>query len=241
MIRVGRCKYIKGKRIDPSFPGFESIVCLTKSSPYGELGPYVLKDRKGRIMENIWQFSKAYKEVPAATQRYSRFDKTIIWNHPAEIHINDKGKLTKAYFNWRKKGMNAKHPIRYPVGMKYRHNCVCAYANDFTKPLDYIESRKKIYLPLYRKLVTPQPKFAKLLKMLKHGKNLLIIEVDGPHQESLGYYKKKYNVSDKFIENGTILVNTDNMKIMLNDDKHPFGHGYCLGISLLVALQNKQK
>ena len=43
MIRVGRSKWEHGKRIDPSYPGFTPILCLTKSSPYGELSPYMLK------------------------------------------------------------------------------------------------------------------------------------------------------------------------------------------------------
>jgi hypothetical protein len=43
------------------------------------------------------------------------------------------------------------------------------------------------------------------------GENLLIIEVDGPHQEDLQYYKDKYGVSDNFIENGTMLVTKDNI------------------------------
>ncbi len=53
-IRVGRIKYSGGKPIHPAFPGFTPIVVLTKSSAYGELGPYVLTDEKGCIMENIW-------------------------------------------------------------------------------------------------------------------------------------------------------------------------------------------
>jgi hypothetical protein len=69
-IRVGTIKNNK----KPSFDGFKSILVLTKSSPYGELGPYVLKDEDGKIMENIWQFSKVYKQIPKTTQRYSQWD-----------------------------------------------------------------------------------------------------------------------------------------------------------------------
>ena len=56
-IRVGRRVYGKnGTFTDPTFSGFEDILCLTKYTKYGSLGPYVLADDKGRIMENIWQF-----------------------------------------------------------------------------------------------------------------------------------------------------------------------------------------
>jgi hypothetical protein len=64
-IRVGRCIYDRaGKRTDPSFDGFTPILVLTKSSAYGALGPYVLKNKKGQIMEDIYQFSKeSYKRL----------------------------------------------------------------------------------------------------------------------------------------------------------------------------------
>ena len=77
-----------------------------------------------------------------------------------------------------------------------------------------------------------------MLDKLKQGKNILIIEVDGPHQESLQYYIDKYNdVSSDFIENGTMLTNKENINMMLHDDKHPFGHGYCLALALIIDLK----
>lgn len=236
MIRVGRSIYNKqGKRIDPSFDGFTSIIVLMKShSIWGELGPYHLKDNQGRIFENIWQGSKVYQKVPATIQRYSRFDNKIIWNHPAETHIDQNGNLTQTYWNWREKLMNCQYHIRYPVGFHHRHQCLYAIANenDLTK-LDYIEARKKIYLKSYCDLVKKQPKFLELKNRLVNGENLLIIEVDGPHQESLDYYQAEYGVDNDFIENSTMLATDENLMIMLNDPKHPFGHGYCLAIALL--------
>jgi len=54
-----------------------------------------------------------------------------------------------------------------------------------------------------------------------------------PHQESMDYYKQTYNVSDDFIENGTMLATEENLMLMMVDPKHPFGHGYCLAMALL--------
>tara|TARA_R110001632_G_scaffold90880_3_gene195037 strand:- start:16168 stop:16926 length:759 start_codon:yes stop_codon:yes gene_type:complete len=241
-VRVG----IKGV----SFPGFSEILVLTKSSKYGAIGPYVLVDEKGRIMENIWQFSKVYEDVPKSVQRYSRYDQTIIWDHPAEKHVevkistNEDGKRKKdikllpSYKNWRKKGMEAEKPIRYPVGMKYRHKCLFALAETEdgkinSRPLNYIESRKVIYVPLYQRLIRNHPMFLKLKKRLNNGENLLIVEIDGPHPESLPYYKQKYEVNDDFIEKGTMLCTQENLNIMLGDEKHPYGHGYALAEELL--------
>lgn len=99
--------------------------------------------------------------------------------------------------------------------------------------LNYIEGRKEIYVPIYCELVKKQDKFYELKERLDSGENLLIIEVDGPHQESLDYYKEKYGVDDDFIENHSMEALDENLTIMLNDEKHPFGHGYCLAMALL--------
>ena len=202
---------------------------------WGDLSPYYLTNENGHVFENIWQFSKVYKTVPQSTQRYSRFDQKVIWEHDKEVHVKNDS-VTKKYLKWRVKGMQNEYAVRYPVGFSNRHNCLYAYGGglvpDTSVKMDYIESRKQIYLPEYCNLVRNEPRFKKLLKMLENGKNLLIVEVDGPHQESLEYYKEKYNVDDSFIVNDTVLVTKENINILLNDPKHPFGHGYCLGVAL---------
>lgn len=232
MIRVGRIKSSNDKL---TYPGFTPIVVMTKSSKYGSLGPYVLRNKNYQIMENIWQFSKVYQQIPASKQKYSRWDNTVIWDHPAEIHLDDNGKLTQAYHQWRHKGFNNPYPVRYPVGMKYRNKCLYSLltAEDTARHLTYIEARKEIYLPVYSDLVKGQPQYNELLSRIRAGENLLILEVDGPHQESLSYYQKNYNVNDDFIQQGTMLATWENLKIMLDDAKHPFGHGYCLAWCLL--------
>jgi hypothetical protein len=155
MIRVGRIIYENGKPIKPNYPNFEVIeVMLQYSSKWYDLSPYYLKDNDGRILENIWQGSKVYEFVPATTRTVSHYNKTIAWSHPYEKHIDNNGKLTNEYFEWRKKLQNNKYPIRYPVGFDHRKNCkYCISDNDINKSnpskLDYIDSRINIYVPLY--------------------------------------------------------------------------------------------
>jgi len=249
MIRVGRCVYDSaGNKYDPTFDNFVNIVVVMKShSPYYELSPYYLKDEKNRIMENYWQFSKIYETVPITHQRKSRYDQTIIWTHPAEVHIvkeNNVDKITDEYRNWRNKGMLCQEPIRYPVGYHYRGNCVGALNYkinpetgneeiDDSRYLNYVESRKEIYVKKYCELVKQHPMFLQLKQRLASGENLLIVDVDGPHQESLEYYKATYGVGDDFLENRSVLINQRSIQILLNDTKHPFGHGYCLAMALL--------
>lgn len=234
MIRVGRIKSASDKLI---YPDFIPIVVMMSSSPYYSLSPYSLKI-KNKILENIWQFSKVYKNIPKITQTYSRWDNTIIWEYPAETHcITDSEgnlKLMDEYYIWRKKGMFNEYAVRYPTGYNHKKQCIGSLKNkNDNQLLDYIDARKQIYLPNYIESVQKESQFEDLKKLLKKGKNLLILEVDGPHQESLSYYKKKYNVNDDFIDNNTMLATSKNIDIMLNDEIHPFGHGYCLAAALL--------
>ncbi len=236
MIRVGRIEYVNKKPIYPNYPGYESIVVMMKShSPWWRLSPYYLNEN-GEIMENTWQSSKVYENVPRTLQHYPRNPSKIIWSYPSENHVHiQEGKhdeLTLEYFNWRQKLRANKYAVRYPVGFNHRHNCLYAIADDSKEELGYIESRKKIYIPVYTKLAKKERQFKQLVRKLIYS-NLLIVEVDGPHQESLQYYKDKYNTDDSFIVNNTMLVTENNINIMVNDDKHPFGHGYCLALALL--------
>lgn len=273
LIRVGR----KSGNSSPKYPGFESVMCLTPSTKYGELSPYMLFDGTNgdRNMENLYQFSKVYEKVPHSREIYSRYNHRVIWEHPAETHIlriskNEsppkgsvritipeesmerffkgfKGELylTKEYFNWRKRGFELKEAVRYPVGFNHRGMCVGTLTEeeldrytpgDTLKLIDYISARKEVYLPLYTRLVSKERLFRVLLDKLANNEKILIIEVDGPHQESLEYYKDKYSVSDTFIENNTSLCTREMIDVYLNDVKHPFGHGYCLAIALLREL-----
>jgi hypothetical protein len=233
-IRVGRCKYIKGKRIDPTYPGYIPVVVLMKShSKWWRLSPYYLTDDEDRIFENIWQFSKVYQKVPRTIQRYSRYDSRIIWDHPEETHVDHNGNLLPAYHAWRNAGMSAPYAIRYPVGTNARHTCMHSYKDgEPHRQLDYIDSRKKIYLREYNRLVQREPQFQELKDMLAAGKKILIIEVDAPHSESLQYYKDNYGTSDDFIDRDSMEATETNLKVMLNDPLHPFGHGYCLAWAL---------
>jgi len=243
MIRVGRCTYNEnGKRIDPEIKGFTNIVVLMKSSPYWELSPYYLKDENGVIMENKWQFSKVYPKVPATTQKYSRYDNTVVWKWKEETHIDNYSDSEKKfpnskYLKWRNAGMKNKFAVRYPVGFKNKSNCAYALKTatetEFSDKLGYIDARKQIYIPEYCRLVKRQKKFKQLKRKIAAGENIMIVEVDGPHGESISHYIAKYGVKRDFILNNSMLVEENNIKIMLNDPKHNFGHGYCLAMALL--------
>ena len=98
--------------------------------------------------------------------------------------------------------------------------------------LPLAEARRDIYMYEYCRLVKRQPQFVELRERLRKGENLLIIEIDGPHEESLPYYQEKYGVGNDFIQQRTILASYQNLNLMLYDECHSFGHGYCLAVAL---------
>lgn len=224
MIRVG----LRGSY----YEGFETIEITTKSASgkWFPLSPYSLKDKKSRNMENLWQFSKFYGKIPDSIQYYSQWDRTIIWEQKAENHTGDDGEPNENYYKWVRKGIYSEYPIRYPCGFHYRSKCLYAIDNEGNK-LNYIESRKKIYLPLYIKLAKRTKEFKLLKKKLEKGENILLIDIDGP--KDIEYYIREHDVENDFIVNNTMLVTKKNIKIMLNDSKYSFGHCYCLALALL--------
>jgi len=227
-IAVGKICYSNGKATYPSKEGYTPIIVMMKShSKWWPLSPYYLRDENNIILENKWQFSKIYPSVPASTQRYSRYNNTIIWQHPAEVHMID-NQPTQEYFQWRAKGFANTYAVRYPVGYHHRHKCVGALTTDGRR-LDYVGARREIYLPDYFHSVRRQELYSKLLDMLCSDINLLICDVDGPHQESSQYYHDNYDLPmDRIVDSCVDIDGYDILNLFLNDTKHSFGHGYCL-------------
>ena len=109
-------------------------------------------------MENIWQFSKVYEKY------YNQHKNLVVIIHKLygiPIHIiynNNQMKLTYKWLKWKNKRMNNEYAFRYSIG--YNHCSQCKFVivenDDGTlnvKPLNYIESRKEIYLKQYIKLI----------------------------------------------------------------------------------------
>jgi hypothetical protein len=212
---------------------YEPIVVMTYSheKKWAPLSPYYLRDPNGCIMENVWQFSKVYTNIPEMPGRNHRGP--VHWRYGAETHYVN-GTLLPSYWIWRKRGFAYNAAVRYPVGFNHRTKCLFSILNESDQtPMDYITARKKIYAPLYCAAAKQQPEFFQLKQKWETGGNLLILEVDGPHQESLPHYQKTYGTSNIFIENNAMIATQETLAIMLNDPKHPFGHGYCLAMALL--------
>jgi ribA/ribD-fused uncharacterized protein len=241
-IKVGRRAYRgRGFTEPPCPPGYTRIVVMIRDDPsrgeYGGLSPYTVTTPDGVIVENFWQFLKVYPRVPKVSVPASTNDPRIVWEYPEEVHIVD-GEVTAEWDAWRKKGFASRNYIRFPVGDSPAARAACQFSLsispdgtiDTHRRLDYVTSRKETYGKVYCENVRRYALFKELQDRLRAGENLLIIEVDGPHMESQRYYRERYGID---VSSGTIDVTVENMRIMINDTKHAFGHGYCLAMELL--------
>ena len=235
MIKIAKTQYDNyGNEIEYNIPDFVNIKLKRNSSIYWELTTHYLKDTNNVLLENKWQFNKVYSDIPETTV-YDPNDKTkIIWNYPKEQHVKN-NKLLDNFWNWRQQGYNSKNAICYPVGLhnekKYMYHIKQNNDGSYDK-LNIIDARKQIYIPEYCNSVKQNSKFYELNEILNNGDNILFIDDNGPHQESLPYYIGRYNVTKDFIVSNTIDVSIDNMKILMNDPKHDFGYCYCLAMAL---------
>lgn len=103
-------------------------------------------------MENAWQYAKVYR-----------------------CHVDDSKNPTTEYFKWRDRGWSKKTADRYPMGRGAKP----LYSLWESDQLGYVEARKRIYLPLYAKLVVKTEAFARLRKMHDTGMNLVLADFDG--------------------------------------------------------------
>lgn len=218
-IRVG--KYDYKNKVQPTTLNYVNVLIHTT----GELSPYVMKDKNGVIMENYWQFSKVWKEVYKIKSTISRFDQSIRWEHPNEVHFNNT--LTDDYWLWREKGFTHDKWVRYPNSYKHHKEAIGSVIGtpDHYKMVDYIEARKLIYFSKYKEIALETNLFKKLKKMLEDGVHIQINEVDGPS------YVDSYPYD--LVVDDSLLMSTEILQALINNPIKPFGHGYALAACLL--------
>lgn len=194
-----------------------------------DLKPYYLKDNDGVIFENRWEFSKVYEKVYDITQKVNG---KVIWSHPKETHITN-GEINDKYIKWREKGFKCEYAIKHPNGREHDNECLYTINSLCNREkLNYIDARKKFYLPEYCKLIKKQKSFKELKRRINRGENLLLLSDKGICPIDLGYYIGKYNVKKDLFYKNTIIVNKETVSIMLNDDKNTFSYDFCLAMAL---------
>lgn len=132
-------------------------------------------------VENAWQYSKVYDEF---------FDKE-----------NDAIKLE--YFDWRLSGYNKSWAERYPIGKGRK----ALFSLLDGKRLNYIEARKKIYVPLYSGAVLKTKEYQILVEEYKEKKDIVILDFDAYDHRKLGMtYKDVINDKSKKMGHGFVLA-----------------------------------
>src|SRR5579872_7600407 len=79
-IRVGR--YDWKNKTTPKTKGYKTILIHVKDP----LSPYIIKNNKGQIMENYYQYSKMYPLVEEQDQKEHRYSNKSGWKWPREKH-----------------------------------------------------------------------------------------------------------------------------------------------------------
>ncbi len=121
--------------------------------------------------------------------------------------------ITKSRKWWREQCVPRR---RYPgaKGLKVEH----AEFEGFP-PLDYVQSRKRVYVPEYKELIKDRPELAELRKQVQDGKNITVYDFDGPRAAD----DNKPQCAE---------VTPELLAEKLGDTRHPFGHGYIVAASI---------
>jgi len=134
------------------------IDTTSNSGQFKELSPFILPAPPARNLENLWQFSKVYPS-----------------------HLNPNGTINRAWELWREKGWQDTKAHRYPMGK----GAVPLFSYWQDEHLDYIQARKKIYIPEYAKNVVETESF-RLLANLDDTQNIILLDYDAYDHEKLG-------------------------------------------------------
>lgn len=241
---------------------YETVNVLKwNNSKWKRLCPYLLEtdgeevcaNPGGVLFENFYQGCKVYDvlhENEVYPSRYHMNKPAYLWwkftpmTPTGDVLIdnstNNKELNRELYFRWRNSLWACKHPIRYPNRIHRRKNtqfalCIDQHGNE--RRLNYLETRKEIYVKEYIRLCKKLPEYKQLLEKLKRGENILICEMDVPAINKRGEYGNNKHFCD---EHGTCHMSIELVERLLEDPSEAFGHGLCLAYSLLIDLANNE-
>jgi hypothetical protein len=251
MITTQQIKSTTEKTVD--LDGYETINVLKwNNSKWKNLCPYLLRTdgnekclNNGNILfENFYQGCKVYDivyENEIYPSKHQQNNPKYLWwkfvpiTASGDVIVSDGNIDYNLYYNWRSSLWNCQHPVRYPNKIHRRKNtqfvlCVDVQGNETR--MDYLTSRKQIYVKEYIRLIKKLPEYEVLLNKLKNNKNIMICEVDVPAKNKKGNYGKDCD------DNDICPMSIEKLELLLNDTNEAFGHGLCLAYSLLLDLNN---
>ena len=146
-------------KFDEGIPQDVVVIDTTlHSGQFKELSPFILPAPPAKNMENLWQFSKVYS-----------------------CHVDERGCVNATWELWRGKGWSDIKAHRYPMGK----GAIPLFSYWNGERLNYIQARKKIYIPEYAKNVIHTDSFKRLSKLYQQ-KNIILLDYDAYDNEALG-------------------------------------------------------
>jgi hypothetical protein len=167
------------------------IDTTSNSGQYRDLSPFVLPAPPAKNFENLWQFSKVYKK------------------HIMPID----GYPDASWYKWRDAGYSNSRAIRYPMGK----GAIPEYSLWNGEKLEYIQARKKIYVPEYAKNVIETSAFKRLKHIYQdcYNTKLILLDYDAYDHQSLGM----------------------TLKDVINNPNRKMGHAFVLIMMLTGVLE----
>ena len=216
-IRIGQQQRAKSY---PSFEKYEIIPAWSRGAgEWKNLSPFYLKSGDGVIFENFWQSQKVWKKVDKQN--------TKNWKWSEEIHVDKDDNPNEKWVKWHETLLHHELPVRRPNG-----KAIPLYAYWDGKKLDTVDARKQIYIPYAKQLYRANPTYLKLLQKVKSGKDIIIVEPDGPLLEA---YPNGLEVDLNLLNK---LIDRMNYKEEGHPNRYrPYGHGYVLAMTLLEDLE----
>lgn len=185
-------------KFDKAIPkGIKVVDTTSNSKEWSGLSPFILKaisQNTGRcvIFENLWQYSKVYKQ-----------------------HDNG-GTPSPDWYVWRRQGFDNPRAQRYPMGKgavpEYSWWQTWQDGKVVSEKLDYVQARKKIYIPIYSREVVCTESFKNLQKVYHEEPDLILLDYDAYDHKALGM----------------------TLKDVVNNPKRKCGHSFVL-LSLLTG------
>lgn len=181
---------------------------VSELSPFF-IGPVVSSDGLVALtFEDLWQYGKVYPRI------YDENKKIV----PG---IDEFQNPTEEFYKWRKRFYEMKkvkgdrHPA-LPSAIRHKD---CKYMVYFDKDgnlekLDYVTSRKKIYIPEYAKLIVNTDSFKEIKRLYQSGKKIALCDFDA------------WNYYGKYLDQDTTIVD------IVNNPQFKVGHGYVIKMLL---------
>lgn len=158
------------------------------------------------------------------------------------------GTPNKDFFEWRdkmygkKRGELSKEELRHPQRQLGYEASDCLYFPWYDKetgkyiPLDYVSSRKKVYIPNYARLVSQTDTFKQLKKLVSEGKKIALADFDTYNYYSKSAMEKKYESyvnkckKDHLVPSATLddFLSIKSIKDVINCPFMPAGHSFVI-------------